>query len=368
MSMTIPATSETIDTAFLGSSRPIEVLYEAECPIIYTIKTATGQLLLAYVADETEHHQMLLLTPCKQSIVSDLREGRCAVRDALLSSWLWLAKLAHNGEWSDVWSIDSSSVPEDYLPRPGTLLYPDLEPVLSTRVVGASIARATTPASVIAYAADSMRKAIKTLLEYLLDVENLGRPSDALRELYDLPAQRLAFNSFEISFSAPRQLATDQALISAIKLLQIGLQWAGGNENTPITGASDAERNALLRALLELTPPSAGAIENVEVGGRWILKGTTRLTRASRKRVRDELKRLQVEKVVTLEGRIGEFDRDNCTFILRNVESRKDVTCAFREELFDDAMDAFTSGERITVIGVERSKRLYVAAFPSSTQ
>jgi hypothetical protein len=363
MPLTLPPNSHPLDTAFLGSTAPVDVLYEAEGPILYTVETSTGQSLLAYVADETT--RWLLLAPCNPSIVSDLREGRCAVRDALLGSWLWLAKRGLNGRWDGVWSVNPSAIPEDHLPRAGTLLYPELEPVLSARVIGASIGRATTPASVIAYAADSIRKAIKTLLEHLLDVENLGRPSDALRELYDLPAQRLAFNSFEIAFSAPRQLAVDQSLVNAIELLQRGLKWAGNDDATPIAGMSDTERNALLRAILELTPPSAGPIENVDVGGRWLPRGPTRLTRASRRRVRDELKRLHVEKVVTVEGRVGEFDRDHYSFILRDVEGRKDISCAFSEELFDDVMDAFNSGERVRIVGVERLKKLYVSAIPS---
>ncbi len=122
MSLMIPQTSHQVDIAFLGSGVPTEVLYEAECPIIYTIDTSLGQQLLAYVADETSDCQWVLLAPCNPSMVADLRDGRCAVRDALTGSWLWLAKREYGGRWLEVWSVDPKLIPNDYLPRPGTVV------------------------------------------------------------------------------------------------------------------------------------------------------------------------------------------------------------------------------------------------------
>ncbi|HSN97994.1 MAG TPA: hypothetical protein VLS89_06835 [Candidatus Nanopelagicales bacterium] len=365
MSLTLPPKATPVAAQMLGSTVPDEILYEAEQPVVFTLRTAFGQRMLSYVADEPLDCTWLLLAPCTERTVLDLREGRLSVREALVGSWLWLARLDRDQHWDGVWTVEAEDIPEDHLPQPGTLLYPDLEPVVSARVIGAGISRAGTPASVIAYAADSVRKAIKILLEHLLELDSHGRPTDSLRELYDLPAQRFAFNSFEISFAPPLNIDADDVLKDALELLQRGLTWATAEGESASSGASDPERSALLRALLELTPPSTGPIEAFELGGRWLPRGTTRLTRASRGRVRSEMKRLQAERVITLEGRIGQLDRDRYSFTLRDVPIRKEVGCLFGDELFDDVIDAFNSSERVKVVGVERSGKLHVTAVSS---
>jgi hypothetical protein len=360
-----PQNAHPIDVAILESDAPEEVLYEAESPIVFTLRTKFDQQMLSYLVEETAECQWILLAPCSTNTIRDLVFGKLAVRDALLNSWLWLAQRDHAGVWNGLWSVNAEDIPQDHLPCADTLLYAELEPVLSTRVVGAEIEYASTPASVIAYAADSIRKAIKTLLEHELELDNSGRPTDNLRELYDLPAQRLAFNSFEISFSAPKRLVADQKVLDAIELLQHGLAWASSADEVPLAASSDAERGAVLKAILELTPPSTGPIEQVEVGGRWLPHGPTRLTRASRRRVRGEIKRLQVEKVVTVEGRVGELDRDNRSFILRDT-SRGNLRCLVAEDLFedlfDDILESLRSAEKVTFVGVERAGKLHVSA------
>lgn len=365
MSLTLPPKARPVAAQLLGSTAPDEVLYEAEQPVVFTLRTAFGQRMLSYLADEQPDCTWLLLAPCTESTVQDLREGRLSVREALVGSWLWLARLDLDQRWDGLWSVEARDIPEDHLPHPGTLLYPDLEPVLSARVMGPEISRSGTPASVIAYAAGSVRKAIKVLLEHLLELDSHGRPADSLRELYDLPAQRFAFNSFEISFAAPSMTDAEDILKPALELLQRGLTWATAEGESASSGASDPERSALLRALLELTPPSTGPIEAFEVGGRWLPRGTTKLTRASRKRVRSEIKKLHVERVTTLTGRIGQLDRDRYSFTLRDVQDRKEIGCLFGEELFDDVIDAFNSEDRVIVVGVERSGKLHVTAISS---
>ena len=84
---------------------------------------------------------------------------------------------------------------------------------------------------------------MKVLVDYVRErLPQAERPSGSLRRLYDLPTQRLAFNSFEISFRRPlrneqgriepvaqSEQAEEDAIFRQVgDLLQQGLRWAGG--------------------------------------------------------------------------------------------------------------------------------------------
>lgn len=109
----------------LSSSVPEEILYVAEQPIVFTLRTTIGQQLLAYVADEEPDFTWVLLAPCTEGMLRDLRDDRLAVREALLGSRLWLARRDPEQRWDGCWSVEPAEIPEDHLPRPGTLLHPD---------------------------------------------------------------------------------------------------------------------------------------------------------------------------------------------------------------------------------------------------
>ncbi len=92
MPMNEPNGAHMVDPALLGSVEVEEVLYEAETPVLYTTKTASGQPLLAYTAEESTDATWLVFTACTPRTIADLKSGRLAVREALTSSWMWLAQ------------------------------------------------------------------------------------------------------------------------------------------------------------------------------------------------------------------------------------------------------------------------------------
>jgi hypothetical protein len=219
------------------------------------------------------------------------------------------------------------------------------------------------PASVVAFVADSTRKAIKILLDNLLMLPSEGRPREEHRALYDLPIQNFAFASFELSFGMPdEELFPREQLREAAKKLERGLAWASSIDSAPLAAESDAERETILRAALLLTPPQAGVITEVQVSGLWIQRGSIRLTRDSRRRVRQELRNIDSERVMSYTGRIGEIDIDNSSFILRDVEDGQDRRGFYNDDLLDDMITFFADAQRVAVAGVERLGRLYVSA------
>jgi hypothetical protein len=362
MPMTEPKGAHMVEPALLGSMEVEEVLYEAETPVLFTTKTASGQPLLAYTTEEAADATWLVFAACTPRTIADLKSGRLAVREALTSSWMWLAQRTPDGKISKVWAITPDHLPQEHLPAPGTPLLPEHEPVIATRAIGETIVPGATPASVVAYVADSTRKAIKTLLDFLLDRPGEGRPPEELRTLYDLPVQRFAFNSFEVAFGLPAVLLEHPELNRAAGLLRKGLSWAATETQKPLDATSDEERSAILRAALYLTPPPGGPITEVEVSGTWMSRGSARLTQVARRRVHEEIRRLQAERVIRRTGLIVEVDRDNLTFVLRDTGEGIRYRGVFEEELLDDMVDFFAQSRRAVIVGIERGGRLYVAA------
>jgi hypothetical protein len=338
-----------------------KVLYEAESPVVYVTKTLQGQLLLAYVSDDTQDGVFTLLAPMTPVSITSVERCSIPLRDALTASWLWLH--ISGGNTNGLWSVDVSNIPSDCLPLAGTLVHPGIEPVFRARAIGQQVVLGRIPASVVSFIADGMRQAMKTLLDYTFAIPLEGRPRQEHRALYDLPVQRFAFSSFELSFGAPDDPSMPQSEIRDVALkLERGLKWASDNNSSALDGISGDERDAILRAALCLTPPAAGPIQEVQVSGGWIPSGRVRLTRDSRKRIRQELKRVESERIVRLEGRIGELDIDNLSFTLRDVGDGQDRRGYFTDDLLDDMVALLSDVGRVAVAGTERHGRLMVSA------
>jgi hypothetical protein len=351
-----------------GRLEVVDVLYDAERPVVFTTRSLNGQMLLVYAAGDSEEGSWYVLTACTERLLADLRSGHVSVRDAITSSWMWLAREDTSGALAEVWSVTAAEIPEEHLPMPGTPLLPEHEAALVTRAIGAEISLGRVPASVVAFVADATRKAVKVILDYLLSKPVEGRPTEEHRALYDLRVQRFAFASFEIGFASPDEGAVPRlTLLQAAEKLEAGLRWAAGSTEAPLPAEGHEERLSILRAALLLTPPLGGAISEVEVSGQWIGRGrAVRLTRDARRRVHAELNRISTERVLKYVGRVGEVDRDNLSFTLRDTEEGRDRKVSFPEELLDDVIQALSDARLVAVAGVERSGRLYVTALGAS--
>jgi hypothetical protein len=176
--------------------------------------------------------------------------------------------------------------------------------------------------------------------------------------------QRLGFGSFEISLgrpALPSQLATDgpndhDVLNAAKNLLNEGLSWTTTQlgKSAAVIDFPSVELVPALTAIYELSPPHHGTIESVEISGTLIdISGKPyTLTRESTKHVRAALNQVTTPRsLVDVDGDIREFDKDKFSFILRNVADGPERRCLFDEGLFDVALAAFDSDQRVKVIG-----------------
>ncbi len=364
---TIPG--KRTDPSFLRPFDPVEILYEFDGPRIFTTLDVDGERNLVYWSDEDESVCRYVVVPTTQRILDSLQSGIISVHDALNQPRCWLCDVTSDGEIVGCQLVDFEAIPNDALPALGTMLWPSLEPLLTLRAIGQEIAPGQIPGSVIRSCVEGVQKSFKILSEYVLGQKpQAGRPDEFLRRLFDLPTQRLAFSSFEISFRMPiaeRSLFRDvehksqeaETLEEVGKLLNKGLKWLttkAADEGVYSPSGSD-ESAAVLRALKEITPSSHGNIERLELKGQLLGPRVTPLVleRHDRQRVNTAIRNLDLEpQVVDLEGRIRELDKDRLSFELREIHATPDSQrFVFDEELREDVTQAFNDDVRVRVAG-----------------
>jgi len=364
---TIPG--KRTDPSFLRPFDPVEILYEFDGPRIFTTLDVDGERNLVYWSDEDESVCRYVVAPTTQRILDSLQSGIISVHDALNQPRCWLCDVTSDGEIVGCQLVDFEAIPNDALPALGTMLWPSLEPLLTLRAIGQEIAPGQIPGSVIRSCVEGVQKSFKILSEYVLGQKpQAGRPDEFLRRLFDLPTQRLAFSSFEISFRMPiaeRSLFRDvehksqeaETLEEVGKLLNKGLKWLttkAADEGVYSPSGSD-ESAAVLRALKEITPSSHGNIERLELQGQLLGPRVTPLVleRHDRQRVNTAIRNLDLEpQVVDLEGRIRELDKDRLSFELREIHATPDSQrFVFDEELREDVTQAFNDDVRVRVAG-----------------
>jgi hypothetical protein len=365
--LTPPPSAETFPEQALGNLEPVEVLCEVDIPRIFTTKISGGLLSLAYLADEREDGKILLLAPTSASLVEAIKKGNLPVRDALTRSSLVMVHQNWEDKILGCHLVDPSDIPPLFLPTHGTTLYPEHMPVLTARALGALIKPGAIPASVVSFVAEKTRMAMKVLIDHVLKRSDKNRPPEAVRMLYDLPVNRLAFNSFEIDFGVPRELFERKELVAAADLLRRGLDWASASGDADLEG-SDEERAAIREALALLSPPAVGAIEEMQIGGTWAKSVPTRLTRAVSKRVSNRRKGARFPRNVALFGKLYASNTNDLSCMMA-VELRDEnrveglsVRLLFEPEHYERAGFASVRGEKVVVVGIERSDGVRVDA------
>jgi hypothetical protein len=253
------------------------------------------------------------------------------------------------------------------------MLYAYMQPLFTLRAIGNDIQQGFVPSSVVKNLIQSAEQAIKALVDYVFE-GGRGRPLSALRRFYNLPTQRLAFTSFEISFRLPAQsnqpefeeldkakIAEDEETYEKVaELLRKGLIWATESPDAaPPTGEDPKEWLAIYKALDNLSPSSHGPVRVVEVGGRLAEWRTPmprryRLKPAMRPLIKHARERISQTRPhdVMLVGKIREMDRDGASFELREIASGEpNQKFYFEEDFFEDVHEGLGSENRYRVIG-----------------
>lgn len=334
----------------------LEVLYEFDGPKIF-ITSIDSLHYLWYESGEDADVGILryLVVPTDPQTIAYLKDGTRTVHDALSQPWVWAVDVGADDQVIRAWAVQLDDVPQSFKPEPGTALWPQLEPLLSYRLIGSGLREGCVPSSVAARALERPTAALKKLLELMGRSTSHGRPEESMRRAYDLPAKRIAFNSFEVSFGMPNE--TELPLADGGKTLyQVGSEYLGkAFDWLKSDGRSGELDSILLEVLKELVPPAHGLVVESEVRGQMIAgQSPVRLTRKDRQTVNQaiSLKKFKERELLREEGRIGEFDKDQLSFILRDrLASFDELKCSFTEEQFDDLYEAFDNDRRVVLLG-----------------
>lgn len=386
-----------------SSFTPSEILYEFEGPRIFTTLNGS-QLYFWYECSEDIEAMRVryLVVPANRQLIEQLKCGSKTVHDALRQPWLWVIDVV-SGQVDKGWVLsDIDSVPANAKPQPDTPLWPQLEPLLSYRLIGDGLREGEVPASVVARAIAGPTAALKGLLEIVNNAgTTLGRPAEESRKLYGVVAKRFAFNSFEVAFDIPPQQEVAEHINAAIQVsLPLGgevaptatapglptilpsvpntqlvalssnlevyraggvklgqaMRWLTSEDNSVVTPTL-----GMLSVLEYLVPPKNGQITAAEVKGRLVGElSSIKLTRDSTTKVKRAIadSRERQRTLVTAQGRIGEFDKDKLLCTLRDQpEQKPEIVCSFSEETYDDLFDAFNTDKMVIIQGRQPVER-----------
>ena len=334
---------------------PVRVLDEYDGPRLFTVRSQDGYDLLVYHCGEDASVERFLLTPIESGRIDKIEANDLTLREALTDGWLWIVDRDRSGNLTKPTRVSASNLPTNALPRAGIRLNREPEVFLRLRMVGPKLGASGVPANVVKRTAEGAMRAVKTLVSQVLAVDvTQGRPTQALRQYYDLPALSFAQRSFEVAFGYPDQTdRLDLGEVERIKemsnLFQQGLRWAtNSSEGAP---QASPEWQAILEAVSAVAPPQQGDIVSVEISG--VLAGTDapiHLTRDIAQRIVAAKRKIAPSRPpLTLRGRVRELDKDRYTFILRSsTEPERQVS--FDDAFYEEVSAAFGSDDAYSIL------------------
>ena len=371
--------AKIIESTSIGSLKPVEPLFEFEGEYLtFVAHDPNDDLLLVHNLCESDGISRYLVSPIDARILGDLKAGRLDIYLALRQPRCWIADLVAADSSEQPWRIQAlyrvefDSVPKDYLPRPGAMITPDLDPIFRLRLIGPGVGPGNTTAADIRMAAQAAESGLRGLARIALDEKKqVGQVRRSIRDYSDLPYQYTRAASFEIAFGRPRDRlpgVDDEIFDEMSRLLKKGLEAlrANGDELVPIEGLNEDQAGQLFEAIRALTPPMRGGVERVEVGGgltdglaeqKRLLTRDDRLRSIQRAKTskKSPVKEILFRVTGVAEGADQGFD----FFILRQlqpidipgVSPVSEIKFSFDDHLFDKVADAWNSQERVTVVG-----------------
>lgn len=357
-----------IATDSLGTLAPEEVLFEFEEPLTFVCRDRDGQMLLAHSLSDAEGLSRYLLCVTDSRIVAELESGRLDLLGALRQPRCWIADFGPAWDVRQLWLIPFDKLPKNVLPKSGSMLTPELNPLFRIRLIGSGVGLGKTKASDIRMAVQAAESGLRGLARIALDeTKKVGQMPRDVRVFSDLTYQYSRAASFEVAFGRPRDRlpgVDDEVFEEMGRLFDQGLKAlrADAEEPAPVAGLDPDQEAQLFEAIKALTPPTRGGVDRVEVSGGLLdqVAGSKFLTRDDRVRSVQRIKSLKkaplAEDPFRVSGKVDEADKGKLTFILRHIappgyRGMLEIPFWFRESLYDDVIEAFNSPEHVVIVG-----------------
>jgi hypothetical protein len=353
---------------------PVEVLVELDEPLTFTFRDTSHVLLLAHLCSQDEQALRYVVAPTTQQIVDQLKSGARTIIGALDQPIVWLMDLGSGATVTNAWVGTLADLPSHVLPASEVMLLSSLTPMIRLRATGPLISPGSLPARVVKTLVGGAENSVRSLTNYVTGRDQAGRPPAAYRTLYQLQAQQFAFRSFEVAFRpvdpTSGQLVEDpranQVVGEVERLLSIGLQWVLTGE---MATRNVDERQAILEAVKELSPPQGSPIERMEVSGRVVssvfARDFPKLTKNTRQlagsAIGDMRRGKALPDYVVRAGRVGAVDRDNRRVTVRNA-TENDITFDFEIDFLDDILDALNTQTNVSTVAARFVGTLWLVA------
>ena len=367
-----------IDLGRLGALEPREILYEYDGePLTFVARDPDGASLLVHNLAASDHTTRYLASTVDTRILTDLRAGRIDLLSGLRQPRCWIVDLAEDAAVKSAWMVDFDSIPKEVLPRSGAMLNPNLDPLFRLRLIGPGVGPGRTSAGDVRMAAQAAESGLRGLARIALVAKRqVGQVPRDIRHYSDLPYLFSRAASFELAFGRPRDglPGLDEEVFAEMgRLLERGLTAlrADGEEDAPVEGLETEQILQLFEAIKALTPPTKGAIDQVEIGGQLIDEKVTAriLTRDDRirsmRRIKSSRRTPRKEAPFRVSGIIEEADQGTFSFTLREIdapepnilEGMHEIRFQFEEHLYDKVMEAFNTLELMVVVGERMDSR-----------
>jgi hypothetical protein len=203
---------------------------------------------------------------------------------------------------------------------------------------------------------DSLRKGVQAVAEFLSEGRLTSRPTAEIKRACDLEVIAFGPGSLRVGLQLPvDEQPTEEEPPLNLRALQDYLQVAAMVDSEEDVSAlqsrfDDPERlRLLLNALKSFVPRPRGAVERVQLTGRYVPGGRAiRLTRQIHGRIDQAIDRTVAAQVEEHEGDLREIDLDEFSFILRNAGDIQQIQCTFDRDLLEAAKEALDRRVKVT--------------------
>lgn len=374
--------------------RPNDVLYAFDEPLIYVANMGFFDALCSKI-DELNGRSLILVCGADDQMINALKGGMISVRGAFHSKNYWIVDVGVDYSVDKAWSVPAKDIPESFLPKKSYGLHPAFGRVpdtieLAKAFFGIKFSGSQLHADQMSFQTfknlvDSAFATAKSLITPHI-ISNYRSNS-----VFDMPIAQPTFSSLAISIMKPdmdiavinSRYAKRTDLYSKADIVQASAVRRGEFFDKAGELVEEANRGRIsdslaadsfdwLETILEVAPSPHKDIDDVEftavtnVGRSYLHIGEN-----VGAEMRQAYERAATQEVV-LRGVIVEVNGDAATFVVRNLQTHRQVTCVLSEEMFRrlDRAEVINRGARLALRGnfTRRARRdlLHVTADPQA--
>lgn len=106
----------------LSLSKPCEILYEFDLPLIFICQDQDGQKFLAYSIASSCKSERFLLSQTNEKILENLKNCKIDLKTALSQKNVYIVDFVNDWDISNCWNVLFENVPQELIAKSGVFL------------------------------------------------------------------------------------------------------------------------------------------------------------------------------------------------------------------------------------------------------